>query len=90
MRVRLWKLGSLDHRIAASPRAFDRLREVLQGIKPDDPLTDIIWDPAISVCEIEINPEGINVATGPDGISDELRDKIQKLIEDELFPKQEP
>jgi hypothetical protein len=50
-KIRLWKLGSLEHKIAPSKKAAEQLRCVLDNIKKDE-TTDIIWGPDISVIEI--------------------------------------
>lgn len=51
--LRLWKLGSLDHKIYPTEKAFVKLKEVLE--KWDGYSTiDIIWDCALTVEVIEI------------------------------------
>jgi hypothetical protein len=50
-KVRLWKLGSLEHNIIPKQEAFDRFVEELQKVPNDGTPTDIVWNPAIS-CEI--------------------------------------
>lgn len=49
-KIRLWKLGSLDHEIIPAPSVFLRLQEALKRFVPGG-VTDIIWNPAIDFKE---------------------------------------
>lgn len=50
--IRLWKLGSLEHKIIPSQEAIDKLRSILDGI--GDGGFDIIWGPDL---ELEVYEE---------------------------------
>lgn len=52
-KVRLWKLGSLEHKISPSDRAIQKLHDILLDIKEDTHTVDIIWDAALDVEVIE-------------------------------------
>jgi hypothetical protein len=54
--MRLWKLGSLEHKIYPTKQAAERLAEILK-----DPPEDIIWGPDISVEQIGDEPGEIIV-----------------------------
>jgi hypothetical protein len=87
MKIRLWKLGSLDHRIMPGPATFGKFRDILREASESGRQTfDIVWDPAISVQEIEVGPDGIDVPVGDVVFSDELRGKIERLIADHMRP----
>lgn len=61
--IRVWRLGSLEHRIPADPKAIDRLAELLAAASEGQDL-DIVWGPDIDVLEMRGVGE-INVVTGP-------------------------
>jgi hypothetical protein len=48
--VRLWKLGSLDHKIVPGPDSFDRLQSLLLAPSSGGVL-DLIWGPDIELVE---------------------------------------
>lgn len=48
MKIRVWKLGSLEHRITASPSMYQKLHDILQQAKPDSDI-ELIWNAAIDV-----------------------------------------
>lgn len=49
-RIRLWKLGSLEHKVQAGPGAFKRLRDQLLAAQGGGGI-DLIWDDAIGLVE---------------------------------------
>jgi hypothetical protein len=52
-KIRLWKLGSLEHKIVPTQEAIQTLREILQECEDSQKeVVDIIWGPAIEVQEI--------------------------------------
>src|SRR5688572_21197853 len=63
LQIRLWRLGSLEHKLMPTPKAFERLREVLQGINEGE-IADIIWDQAIDLSIIDVDHEGVDVVHG--------------------------
>jgi hypothetical protein len=75
MKIRLWKLGNIDHKIYATDTAFERLGDILKtaGENLVEEL-DIIWGPAITVQEIELDQDDINVVLGatPEGYKAEI------------------
>lgn len=52
--IRLWKLGNLEHRIAPTKEAAEKLASLLGGYTPGE-LMDLIWGPDLTV---EIIPDG--------------------------------
>lgn len=50
-KIRLWKLGSLEHNIIPSKEAFEKFMEALSNVPDDGTPADIVWNPAVS-CEI--------------------------------------
>lgn len=83
MRIRIWKLGSLEYKIMPSVQAIRTLSQILMG-NQDQEVLDIVWDPAITVQEIEITPGGVDVVTADGEVTPELREKIQKVIDEHM------
>ena len=54
--IRLWKLGNLEHRVAPTRQAADKLKEILDGVD-NDKINDIIWGPDIEVVQIGVGGE---------------------------------
>lgn len=51
--IRLWKLGSLEHKIAPTKEAIEMLKGILEECEDSQrERCDIIWGPAIHVQEI--------------------------------------
>ncbi len=49
-KYRLWKLGSLEHKIVPTKDALEKLRKIIAGIHPGG-VTDIVWGPDITLQE---------------------------------------
>lgn len=64
-KIRLWKLGSLEHKLYPSSEAISKLAKILS--KPTDGDLDIIWGPDLEVISVEGNPEDIDIIETPDG-----------------------
>jgi len=62
-KIRLWKLGSLEHRIFPTKAVADRLSNILANISDDEEITDIIWDPAIEVEVVDGDDDVIIAST---------------------------
>jgi hypothetical protein len=60
-RIRLWNMGSLEHKIMPTQQGIDKLAEVLL----QNP-TDIIWGPALT-CTVLEGPEAVDVIQSIDG-----------------------
>lgn len=59
-KIRVWKLGSLEHGIYPSDVAFDKLTKLLQLVyEKEDGTVDLIWGPDLEVFEIPLEPDGI-------------------------------
>lgn len=67
MKIRLWKLGSVEHKIFPTPQAIKKLREALT--QNSDGVIDIIWDDGLTVQEIEVKDGDLEVlsAATPSG-----------------------
>lgn len=61
-RIRVWRLGSLDHQLAPGPAAFLKLSNMLLSISPGG-TTDIIWSPDLEVEELSTD---MNKFFGPE------------------------
>ena len=53
-KIRVWKLGSVEHRIAPTSLAIDKLDDIMQT-HTGGGVMDIIWDDAISLIESDTN-----------------------------------
>lgn len=60
--VRVWKLGSLEHRVIPTEAAVQRLAEMLMKMGDGD--TDLIWGPDLEVVEFRGTGRP-NVVVGP-------------------------
>ena len=52
-KIRLWKLGNLEHKIVPTPFAATKLRELLDAHEEKGGTTDIIWGSDIEVETVE-------------------------------------
>ena len=50
-KFRVWKLGSLEHKIAPTQQAAQKLADIL-ALASDDGTLDIIWGPDLEIEEI--------------------------------------
>jgi hypothetical protein len=56
MKIVLWKLGSLEHKIIPTQKTIDRFAEALEKCYTSDgERTDLVWDDSISVQSIEVD-----------------------------------
>lgn len=62
-RIRLWKLGSLEHGLCPSHETMQKLADILNNWDGKADL-DLIWGPDISVEEFEIGEEDVNLVEG--------------------------
>lgn len=58
--VRIWKLGSLEHRIYPTQEAINKLQECLNKWDKKTDL-DLIWGPELSMEQHLVSEDGINV-----------------------------
>ncbi len=56
MKIRLWRLGSLEDRIFPTEKAIQKLADMLVSVDNNAEL-DIVWGPDITVQEIDVNQE---------------------------------
>ncbi len=63
-RLRVWKLGSLEHKILPTPAAIQKLADLLVQWDGKSDL-DIIWGPELTVEQFDVGPGGIDVVGGP-------------------------
>jgi hypothetical protein len=63
--VRVWQLGSMEHKVFPTEKAVDALRDMLLAMTNGEvEVTDIIWGPELTVTELvgDGDPE---IVTGP-------------------------
>lgn len=65
-RIRLWKLGSLEHKVWPKTESLDKLTLMLSKWDGKDDL-DIIWGPDLELISVESNNDDIDVIQLPDG-----------------------
>ena len=67
MKIRLWKLGSLEHRWVPTKEGIDKVRNILkEGIKKGGEL-DIVWGPELNVELVEIEDDVKNYIVNEEG-----------------------
>jgi hypothetical protein len=75
-KIRLWKLGNLEHKISPTQAAIQRLYEILSEV--DNTKTeDIIWGPGIDVEVVEDGELEIISIPNPNGPNGDGYDYIQ-------------
>ena len=76
--IRVWQLGSLDHKIYPTKEALERLEKTIKDIH-EKGLTDIIWGPELKVTLIPENNEEMKSVevVFPQGKLSELINTIQ-------------
>jgi|JI10StandDraft_1071094.scaffolds.fasta_scaffold40787_5 hypothetical protein len=80
-KIRVWKLGSLEHQIMPDESAYDKLKEILESI-PSGGTADIIWGPALEVFEVYPDKDGIVVNSKDFVVSaGELKQAIDIVME---------
>ena len=67
MKIRLWKLGSLEHNLVPTKEGIDKLRNILkEGIKNGGEL-EIVWGPEIHCELVEIEDDVKNYIVNEEG-----------------------
>lgn len=77
--VRVWTLGSLEHKVLPTQEAVDRLAAILSKPAPDGGF-DIIWDDSLKVTELKGDGEP-NIVCGP-GIKVTREGNVVKVEKD--------
>lgn len=58
MKIRLWTLGNLEHKVLPTPQAIRRFKRMLKNelrkLHDTEPVLDIVWGPELSVQTIDI------------------------------------
>ncbi len=67
MKIRLWKLGSLEHRIMPTQQGLNKLRNVLKESTAKSGEIDIVWGPELNVELIEIEDDVKNYIVNEEG-----------------------
>ena len=60
MKIRLWKLGNAENKIYPTKEAIKKLSEMLMESSNSE-IMDLIWGPDITVQEIEVKEDDINL-----------------------------
>lgn len=79
-QIRIWKLGSLEHKILVGPGGFRKLRDALLQLKDGG---DLIWDAAIDVQTVEVVPNGVDVIVNGDCLTEEAARRIGESLDAE-------
>ncbi len=67
MKIRLWKLGSLEHRITPTQQGLNKLRNILKESTAKSGEIDIVWGPELNVELIEIEDDVKNYIVNEEG-----------------------
>ena len=60
-KIRVWKLGSLEHKVLPTREAISKLKELLEENLGKQEILDIIWDCKLTVEEYEDGPDTSNI-----------------------------
>lgn len=64
-KLRIWKLGNLEHRILPTKEAIDRLADILMKWDGKSDL-DLIWSPDISMEQVDLDTNAIDIIVPED------------------------
>jgi hypothetical protein len=57
MQIRIWRLGSIEHKILPTPQAIRKFKRMLKNelrkTYDSEPALDIVWGPELSVTVID-------------------------------------
>jgi len=67
MKIRLWKLGSLEHKILPTQKRIQEFRDVLKEWTEKDGEYDLVWGPEITVELVEIEDDVKNYIVNEEG-----------------------
>ncbi len=67
MKIRLWKLGSLEHKVLPTQECVQKFRDVLKECTEKDGEYDLVWNPAITVELVEIEDDIKNYIVNEEG-----------------------
>lgn len=67
-KIRLWKLGSLEHKISPTDMAVQKLYDILLDIRDSEKTEDIIWDATLNVEVVEEGELEIISIPNPDSL----------------------
>lgn len=67
MKIRLWKLGSLEHKILPTQEAIQKFRDALKEYTEKDGEYDLVCGPAITVELVEIEDDVKNYIVNKEG-----------------------
>lgn len=61
-KIRLWKLGSLEHKVYPTEKAVENLTAILEEAnKSEEDIYDIIWGPDIDCKVIDLDKDAIDI-----------------------------
>jgi len=55
-KIRIWKLGSLEHRMLPTPEAIKKFQDILNNIEVGEDV-DLAWGPDIDVLVVDNSEE---------------------------------
>ena len=67
MKIRLWKLGSLEHKVLPTQKAIQKFRDALKECTEKDGEYDLVWGSAITVELVEIEDDVKNYIVNEEG-----------------------
>jgi hypothetical protein len=67
MKIRLWRLGSLEHKILPTRASIQRFRDMLKECTEKDGEYDLVWGPEITVELVEIEDDVKNYIVNEEG-----------------------
>jgi hypothetical protein len=76
--VRIWKLGSLEHRIYPTEESIKKLQECLNKWDGKSDL-DLIWGPELSMEQHYVTEDGINAIVSCSDVKDDYEKQIQNI-----------
>jgi hypothetical protein len=63
-KIRLWRLGSLEHKVTPTAEAIEALARMVQDYRPGQDL-DIVWGPDLEIVQLDADTNDVQIVAGP-------------------------
>ena len=56
-KIRIWKLGSLEHQLIPTTKTFEKFTQLLLAAYEHDGDSDIVWTPDVEMFEVQLDKD---------------------------------
>ncbi len=79
MKVRLWTLGSFEHRVIPGKQSIEKLRQLISNLTyGEDGYADVVWGPDLMVTVVEVDENLNDVIETPTVDDGRIRILVEK------------